>query len=217
MYVLPPLPLYCLHSNNLPHALTEGAEMHVQQLFTGHLPAHYVYHNLQHTKAVVDAVRFIGKGSSVPSPMLAIAVAAAWFHDTGYINGNDNHEQGSCHMMRHFLEQHGVNREMISLAEGCIMATRMPQNPQNLLEAIVADADLYHLATRHFFTNGNLLRQELACSRQIIYTDKEWMEQSLRFLETHSYHTPFAIKMLEKGKKRNIKTLRAKYMALDTG
>ncbi|OWY25879.1 hypothetical protein C7N43_32905 [Sphingobacteriales bacterium UPWRP_1] len=217
MYVLPSLPLHFLHNNNPSAALTEGAEKHVRQLFAGHLPPDYVYHNLQHTQAVVNAVQYIGKGNHLPAPLLAVAVAAAWFHDTGYINGNDNHEQSSCRIMRLFLEQQGVSPEIINLAEGCIMATCMPQNPQNLLEATLADADLYHLATPHFFTTGNLLRQELALRQQKIYSDKEWTEQSLHFLKTHYYHTPFAIKMLEKGKKRNIKALQAKYMALNAG
>jgi hypothetical protein len=73
-----------------------------------------------------------------------------------------------------------------------IMATRIPQTPHNLLEEIIADADLDYLGRDDFWTIGNKLFTELQMY-SIIQTEDEWNRLQIKFLEQHHYFTRTAI------------------------
>ena len=55
-----------------------------------------------------------------------------------------NHEDEGIKIATVFLAEHKVKDEIIAGIKGCITATKMPQSPKNLMEEIVADADLFH-------------------------------------------------------------------------
>ena len=56
-------------------------------------------------------------------------------------------------------------KKLIDAIASCIMATKLPRNPKNLLEEIICDADTYHLGTKDFKKTNKQAFEE--CSLQI--------------------------------------------------
>ena len=65
----------------------------VFDLFKNKLPSQVVYHNFEHTSKVVEAVNEIAIGENISKDDLEVLLLAAWFHDTGFTQGYDNHEE----------------------------------------------------------------------------------------------------------------------------
>ncbi|NJN43809.1 MAG: hypothetical protein HC806_03090 [Anaerolineae bacterium] len=87
-----------------------------------------------------------------------------------------------------------------------IIATRLPQSPRNLLEEILADADLDTLGRDDFFTRSDALREEWAnYGRESPLA--QWLEGQLAFIKNHNYHTPAARMLRNETKKKNIALL----------
>jgi hypothetical protein len=93
------------------------------------------------------------------------------------------------------------------------MATRLPQSPHNLLEEILADADLDLLGRPDFFARNVSLQQELANYGHELHL-KHWYEAQLAFLEQHTYFTPAAKRLRDAGKQQNIKLIKGKIQTL---
>ena len=108
------------------------------------------YHNLKHTQSVVSYSRQLAHHYQLGERDFFIVVASAWLHDLGYAIDRANHEAEGAESGGIFLSNLGVVAADVESVKGCIMATRLPQNPHNLLEEIVCDADLWHLGTPNF-------------------------------------------------------------------
>jgi hypothetical protein len=89
----------------------------------------------------------------------------------------------------------------------------MPQKPQNGLDKIISDSDLFHLGTNHFNNRTELLRQELQFYYNTELTDKEWRLRNIEFLKSHNYFTGYCQQMLEPVKQQWITKLQKKEVA----
>ena len=167
------------------------------------------YHNIDHTLEVVEASEIIGNHLKISQENLEIVILAAWFHDTGYFLGCDNHEEASANIARQYLEKELIDHEIISKVTSCILATKIPQSPKNTLEEIICDADLFHLATEQFFDKSELLLHELTLHNQKV-NPKYWLIQSKEFVENHKYHTSFGKKILLPRLAKNLDLLNSK-------
>ncbi|MFN8336498.1 MAG: DUF5706 domain-containing protein [Cyclobacteriaceae bacterium] len=173
------------------------------------LPETFTYHNLKHTTAVADAAEEIGKQSSLSNDDLENVIIAAWLHDTGYEKDREHHEERSAKTATALLEGWGASAEKVKKVQNLIAATRMPQNPQNLAEQVLCDADLYHLSKKDIFECAQQIRSEIETFKNIRFeSDKEWNEYNLKFLKNHSYFTLYGRQVLEERKKKNIKKLK---------
>ena len=160
-----------------------------QKLLSEKLPKEYVYHSLQHTIDVAAAVREIGENCDLSELDLETVEMAAWLHDIGYVISKDDHEEKSIELATEFLKDRNVDPRRIEKINGCIRATRMPQSPNNLLEEIICDADLIHLATDKYSETAEKLKEEMEFTKDLILTDKEWMEMNLQFFGEQEYFT----------------------------
>lgn len=158
-------------------------------LFERHLSTDLTFHNQQHTADVVQAVTLIGKQCEITTEALEILKIAAWFHDSGYCFGYTNHEDKSINLAGHFLNQQNCPAALIRKVAGLIGATRFPQQPVDLLEQIICDADLAHLAKTDYPIYADRLRQEWQVCLKKIYSDKEWLHENLNLLHNHHYFT----------------------------
>lgn len=191
--------------------ITQKAENFVIDLFDKHKKDELDYHNLDHTRSVVTRSHEIAAQYELKEKDLAVLYIAAWFHDTGHLFVEPAiHEIKSNELMKNFFALQGLETdEIIPLIENCILATRVPQAPKTLPEQIICDADTYHLGTKEFKTSNKKLKKEYI-SRKLIPADINWNKQSLDFLESHKYFTPYCKELLEEGKQKNIERLRAK-------
>ncbi|WP_432713148.1 Pycsar system effector family protein [Pedobacter sp.] len=165
------------------------------------------YHNLSHTENVVENAVKMANYYQLSDRETFILSAACWFHDVGYLQGFDEHERIGAKVANDFLLEKNVGKDIVDEVVACIMATKMPQQPQGLLQEIMCDADLYHLGTPLFKEINKELRNEmeLMCNKHI--SKEAWREQNINFLQGHHFHTTYAQKFLQAGKTANINAL----------
>lgn len=168
------------------------------------------FHNGVHVKEVVAAVEKMARFYNLNEQETAIVTLAAYFHDIGYCgDGKEGHEERSADIAEAFLQTKMVDANMIAAVRGCILATKMPQSPKNLLEEIVCDADLFHFGSEQFDIRNKLMRQEMEANGYV--EDKEeWRKNTIKLMERHHYHTDYARNTLEQKKQENIESLKQK-------
>ena len=153
------------------------------------LPPELRYHSIQHTSAdVLPAVERLAVLAGVNGDDLLLLRTAALYHDMGYIEKYANNEPIGVRMARETLPDFGYSPDQIATIEQMIMATQMPQAPQNFLEELMCDADLDSLGREDYLeTSHNLHAELVACGASI--TLKAWYQRQLTFLvEPHLFH-----------------------------
>lgn len=180
------------HSHPVEHPLSAEdlikVETRARELLKG-MPPIYRFHTLPHTEAVVNAVREIASFEEMSDHERRLVEAAAWFHDVGYLKSLAEHENLSAFSSLIFLMRLGVQPEDIDKIESCIMATRLGHEPQTTIQKIIADADMWHLTTPEFLQWADKLRREWKAMKGLDYTDREWLENNIRFMRTVKFHT----------------------------
>lgn len=168
------------------------AKAHINNRLKKELPKYLYYHSTDHIKDVYNAAKQIAAKEGVKGENLKLLLIAAMYHDCGFMIQSKNHEKVSCDIVRETLPDFGFSPEQIKKICGMIMATKIPQKPQNHLEEILCDADLDYLGRDDFFKIGNHLFEELK-SYKIVNTKRDWNLLQISFLEKHNYFTKAAI------------------------
>ena len=165
------------------------------------------FHSLTHTRDdVMPAALRLAAQLDISCEDTQLVRTAACYHDIGFIERRDGHEEASARIAAATLPRFGYSPEQVASIVGMIMATRLPQQPTNLLEQIVADADLDSLGREDFFTRNQALRDELAAYDNIM-TDETWYSGQLKFLRSHHYWTNEAASLRGPAKKLHIDEL----------
>lgn len=166
------------------------------------------YHSLSHTRdGVVPAVERFGVWHGVDQESMLLLRTAAWYHDIGFVEQRVDHEVAGVRIAGTVLPGFGYNRSQIAAIGGMIMATKLPQTPQTMLEQLLADADLDGLGRSNFMERNRDLRLELeAFGFQT--TDEAWLSDQLDFLKSHQYWTAAARTLRDAGKQRNLAMLK---------
>lgn len=170
------------------------------------LPSWLTYHNLQHTKNVVEAVKFLSKAEDIRSKDVTLLKTAAAFHDAGFIKGYENHEELSCEIAKELLPRFNYNEKEIEKICQLIMVTKTPQVPHNHLEQILCDADLLYLGTDQYDEIAEKLFGELMHKGEI-KNRLAWEERQTHFLSNHRFFTQTAINKYSKKKEQHLKRL----------
>ena len=162
------------------------------------------YHTLWHTRdEVAPRVEWLARKENVGPEATLLACTGAWFHDIGFIKQETEHEVASSEIAAQVLRDFGYTSEQVRVVQGTILATRIPQSPSNLLEQIVADADLDVLGRADFLVRNRALRAELALTGTVS-SDALWYRQQTRFLRSHHYFTATAREHRAIGKQTNL-------------
>lgn len=187
---------------------------HVGKLFRENAPEENVYHSFTHSAEMVKEIQEMSRTINISGDDLEFLLIAAWFHDAGYVKQCDGHEDISMEFARKFLDEKGYPQNKIEKVVSLISVTRMPQNPQTLLEKIICDADLHHLGVKDFEEKGNLFRMELEKKNICTYTDKQWLKRNLKFFKKHKFFTPYAVENYQTQKNINIQKIEKKLKKL---
>ncbi|MEM9848246.1 MAG: HD domain-containing protein, partial [Bacteroidota bacterium] len=140
-------------SNNTRSAILLDAEDFIELHFKEKVDSKYVYHNIQHVQNVVDAAHHIAAGYSLTENEKEILELAAWFHDAGYSEGPEQHEERSALIAAKFLKEKGYEEEKIERVSSAILDTKYDAQPTELLNQILRDADLSHLGSVTYWDN----------------------------------------------------------------
>ncbi len=159
------------------------------------------YHNITHTLDVLEQAEMLAKQEKVTNKHdLLLLKTAAVFHDSGFLFVYKNHEEKSCEIASESLRS-VFSEEDIKKVCGMIMATKIPQTPNTLLEQIICDADLDYLGRDDFEPISRNLHKEFIIFK-IIPEDIIWDHIQIKFFESHHYFTGTSIS------KRNVKKLK---------
>ena len=113
----------------------------IKEYLTNLLPEQtpeYCFHNDHHTIDVVQATIEMAEHYALGAEDRFIVICAAYFHDIGYLSGGAaRHEQRSAEVAEKFLNKNLVSQEVTQKVKSCILATKMPQTPRNLLEHLM--------------------------------------------------------------------------------
>lgn len=191
--------------------LLQEAQHYVKNLFATRTNKSLTYHNYDHTWDVVQACEQMASHYNISEGDHLILITAAWFHDTGYLTvGPKDHEDESQRICKAFLKERNASVEFINQVNECIAATRMPAAPQNLLQQILCDADLFHLGTDNFAIRSKQLREEFGNFQKEPIGKREWRQANIDFLERHRYFTDYAREHQEPAKLKHLKELKEK-------
>jgi uncharacterized protein len=187
----------------------EAACRYARERLERELPRYLTYHTAAHTSDdVVPATERLAWRCGLPEESRRLLLTAAWFHDLGFLECRQGHEDVSIRIAREELPRFGYGPDHVDAVARIILATRMPQSPRSLEGRILADADLDTLGREDFFDANRRLREELSAFG-VMVSDEDWYREQLVFLASHRYFTDEARAERDAGKARNIEAVRA--------
>jgi uncharacterized protein len=188
----------------------EAAAAWVRSRLESQLPDRLTYHRPAHTADdVVPAAGRLADTAGLDAHERLLLITAAWFHDLGFIVRAEGHEEIGIAMAARELPALGYAPPDVDVVATLIRATRLPQTPETHLAGLLADADLDVLGREDFPERNDALRREMAASGAI-HDDLAWLDEQVRFLAGHRYHTVVARELRDEGKARNLARLRAR-------
>jgi predicted metal-dependent HD superfamily phosphohydrolase len=172
-----------------------------------------LFHNLDHTEKVVSRSGKIGKHYKLEHEPFFILLAAAWFHDIGYLYGKcKGHQNRSAEIAGTYLAREETSSQLIEAIKNTIITASAENQSDNLLARILYDADLYHLGTNGFFKQNKLVKKEREWESGEKIPKQDWRRQTIDFLETHHFQTDYCQQKLESKKQKNLEKLKDKMM-----
>ena len=179
-------------------------ESYAVNFITRNVSKDYTFHDLQHTISVVKAANRIGKEMNLTEEELEVLQIAAWFHDLGYDQGKEGHEERGCEYVANFLAPIGYPADKLEKIQNIIRSTQLNKTPNSDLEKIICDADLSHLGKRDYWDRCSRIRDELAATRNKVMSDEEWVDFELDFMLSQGFHTSAAEKLYGDRKSKHI-------------
>lgn len=162
------------------------------------------YYNADHIRQVCGYTESLARYYQLNDSDFTAVMAASWFHDIGFLNGADDPELSSAMQADSFLTGSNADTSLIETVKACILATKQPQSPADLVQKIACDAQLYYLGTDHFFRDLKALRKEWMLVNKRWITKTEWRNDMVRFMEEHHYHTTYGQSKLNLIKVQNL-------------
>jgi uncharacterized protein len=192
----------------------EKAEQYMLEQLEKRLDRTLFYHGIHHTLDVVHACAEIAALEGVTDEeSLQLLRTAAFYHDSGFLTTYHGHEEAGCAIAREVLPGFSYSEAQIEIICGMIMATKIPQTPENALEMILCDADLDYLGRDDFEGIAATLFEELKV-RDMVEDIPAWDAVQVKFLEAHSYWTASERKRRDAAKRRHLQHLKNTARAL---
>jgi predicted metal-dependent HD superfamily phosphohydrolase len=194
-------------------------DQYIRELFRDELPSAIKYHNADHTlhptKGVVAVANRIALFENISERDRELLIAAAYFHDTGYIREYDKNEPIAARMAGRILKLIGYKPAEIKKVQKMILATDLACKPQSLVEKILCDADLDHLGRDDFFKRDGKLRKGRDARGIDVSDEAKWYRGTLELVKKHKYYTESQKKLREKKKQKNLEQLVKKIQKIE--
>ena len=182
-------------------------DQYISALFKDELPDGIKYHDANHTlhstKGVVAVANNIAISEDISEHDRELLIAAAYFHDTGYIREYDKNEPIAARMAGRILKLIGYKPKEVKKIQKIILSTDLERDPKTHVEKIICDADLDHLGREDFFKLDGKLREGRRIRGLDVSDDAKWYKGTLGVLENHQYYTESQKKCRDKKKQKN--------------
>ena len=189
-------------------SIVASAEQYVMHLLQEGLTKDHIFHNLQHALAVRSAAIDIGQQLHFSQEEMEILELSALFHDVGFVEAYEGHENVSKQIAGTFLEENGYGAFKTEKVLRCIGATLPGKLPQNALEQVIKDADLIGLGMDNYPVALAALRHEWEVFQNKSFSDIEWFELNDKFISSHEFYTEVAKDLYNQKKDQNRKFLK---------
>ncbi|HSD63912.1 MAG TPA: HD domain-containing protein [Ignavibacteriaceae bacterium] len=172
--------------------LIEDISLYIENLFKLKLSPLFIYHDFQHTKDVALTASGMADYYSLSPNDKELILISAWFHDTGYIYSIVNHEEHSNAIAENYLNKKNYPADRIAVIKRIILSTKIPRNPQNLIEEILCDADIAYIGSENLNDKIKQLRMEWEKTINKRYSDYDWLLENISFIEANPFYTDYA-------------------------
>ena len=171
------------------------------------LPNNLYYHGAHHSINALQVCEGYLKHEKINGDRAKLLRIGILLHDIGFTVSYVNHENESVKIALKLMNDIGSSKEDIRIVKKLILATKLPQNPKSQLEKIICDVDLDYLGGDKYYEISNQLFKELKIFSRVDKIEK-WNKIQLKFLESHKYHTNFAIHNRQPKKEKRIEELK---------
>jgi len=199
-------PIYKPHTTRL-----KKVDQYIRDLFRDELPGAIKFHDANHTlhpdRGVVANANRIALSEKISNHDRELLIAAAYFHDTGYIREYGNNEPIAARMAGRILKLVGYKPKEIEKIQKMILATDLAREPKTHVEKILCDADLDNLGRKDFFKLDAKLREGRRARGLDVSDDLKWYRGTLKVIKNHQYYTESQKKLRDMGKQKNIERL----------
>ena len=187
-------------SKYLPEELIEL----VYKDLSNKLDSKYHYHNLHHTKRVINSAKQIGNHYNLSRDDWRDLLTACLLHDYGFIKSHIDHEEIGAQISKEILPGYYFSDDHIESISSLILITKVAEKPSNLLESIIRDADLEYIGSGDFEKISEYLKKEwLECG--VVDNENQFYKIQYEFLLSHNFYTAY---MQEKGRDQKIKNIK---------
>jgi predicted metal-dependent HD superfamily phosphohydrolase len=159
------------------------------------------YHNFAHAEQTAQDAMIFGIMENVPYNDLYLLGVEGYVHDTGFDPRRNDNEERTAKSVQQALANsyYGFKDSELSKIGELTRSTKIPQQPTNILEQIICDADMSNLGTPSFFDAAERVRQENG-----IALGRAWYEHLHQLLKGHKYFTRAARTLRDEGKAKNL-------------
>lgn len=196
--------------DNIENSLIEEARKHVTLVLKHELSDKCLFHTINHTLEVLSNAEIIGRYCDVGEADLNVLRLCALFHDIGYVDSYDDHEIYSARRAVDYLRAKEVDELAIEQVERAILATKMPQSPQDKISRILCDADLMNLSFDDYFEQVDLMRMEWDKVGKAKLNRHQFYLNTLDFFQKHEYHSKYGKQILQPKKEKNERRIKSK-------
>ena len=194
-------------------------EQYIRELFKDELPAGIKYHDAEHTlhptRGVVAVANRIALAENISEHDRELLIAAAYFHDTGYIREYDKNEPIAARMAGRILKLIGYKPKEVEKVQKMILSTDLEREPKTHVEKILCDADLDHFGREDFFKLDGKLREGRRARGIDVSDEAKWYKGTLKLLKKHKYYTESQKRLREEKKQKNIDQLKDKLAIIE--
>ena len=192
----------------MPEALIEL----VYKDLSNKLDSKYHYHNLHHTKRVINSAEEIGNHYNLSRDDWRDLLTACLLHDYGFINSHIDHEEIGSQISKEILPGYYFSDDHIETISSLILITKVAEKPSNLLESIIRDADLEYIGSDDFQKISEYLKKEwLECG--VVDNENQFYKIQYEFLLSHNFYTAY---MQEKGREQKIKNIKYAKLVMES-
>ena len=198
--------------NYKPHTpRLKMVDQYIRSLFRDELPVGIKFHDADHTlhptRGVIANANRIALSENISEHDRELLIAAAYFHDTGYIREYHKNEPIAARMAGRVLKLVGYKPKEIETVQKMILATNLACEPKTHIEKILCDADLDNLGREDFFKLDAKLREGRRTRGIDVSDDIKWYKGTLEVMKNHRYYTKSQIRLREEQKQKNIDEL----------
>jgi hypothetical protein len=185
--------------------IIRAAGQHVFDLFrAANGDASLVYHGFKRTRELLDDVKDIAKGNKLDGAEGQVLQLSAWFHGAGHLSPNGGSREKSIELARTFLAQQGQPDSLVDAVVACLEGANGAPTSQGLAPDVLHDALLAPIARKSYIEEAELLRLEEEKRTGKSYSDVEWTQDRIDFLQKHSYRTRWAQLEYDGGRAKNL-------------